>query len=59
MFLFVFLLCRQLEDRLIDNAEKEKENIKEDHVQEMHQLVSEFSRAQQLLKNKISVLNME
>lgn len=53
------LQLEQMEDRLIANAEKEKENIKEDHIQEMHQLVSEFSRAQQLLKNKISVLNME
>ena len=44
---------------LVANVQKEKENIQEDHVQEMQQLVSEFSRAQQLLKNKISVLNME
>lgn len=50
---------RELEERMLAESQKEKENLQEDHCAEMQQLVTEFNWAQEMLKNKISVLNME
>jgi hypothetical protein len=62
---FLFLFCkthfysRKHEEHLAKAHKEELDNIAADHLRETEEMLEEFNRAQEMLKDKISSFQME
>ncbi len=51
--------CRACEENLKKEFEESLSNVKADHAQDKQEMLSEFSEAQELLKEKITTLQLK
>ncbi|KAL4231837.1 hypothetical protein ACF0H5_009413 [Mactra antiquata] len=50
---------RMVEKKMVEKLEREMENLQADHLRESQQLVQQFNEAQEMLKDKISELQIQ
>ena len=55
---FEFVFCRSREEQLAQQHQEEIGALKSDHLHESQQMLTEFNKAQELLKDKISTLQI-
>ena len=56
--MFVFLFPRLKEEQLNKKLEQALDNLQADHLRESQELINQFNQAQELLKDKISELQI-